>query len=122
MPRFDPGQSGVTNNANVWVAAACDPTGQLTTPTFTQVTAFGNHTVQPLVAGRTFRYRFSPKAANTLAGGNVAVNSTDWIYCNAAGVAVPHLKLLYNITSNLNTNVTVFEYVMRVNFTVKGTS
>lgn len=122
MPRFDPAQSGVTNNAQCFGAFACDPTGQVTTPTWIQVTAFANAKVAPLVAGRSVRYRFRPRVINTLSGGNYSVNTSDWLVCSAAGVALPHLRLLANITSTLTTDTNGFDYVLSINFTVKDAS
>jgi hypothetical protein len=122
IPRYDSGQSGVTNNTNVWVAAASDVTGQVTAPTFVQVTAFDNHKVGSLVSGTEYTYTFSPKAVNALAAGNLAVNRNDWIVLSAAGVAVAHQNLIYNIKSLNAGNILNFDFIFEVNFSVKQAS
>jgi hypothetical protein len=122
IPRFDPAQSGVTNNTNLFIAAACDPIGQLTTPTFVQVTAFANAKVGVLMAGKNFRYRFRPKPVNALAAGNVAVNQSDWLFLSTPGIAVAHLRLLYDAKSGLTTDTNSYDYVFHINFSVKGSS
>lgn len=122
IPRYDPGQSGVTNNSDVFVVAACDVTGALSAPTFTQLSAFDNSKVAPLQAGKSFRYRFVPRAINTLASGNYAVNQSDWIILNASGVNVPHNQLGFVIQTPLATNVLAYDYIVRINFSVKQAS
>lgn len=122
IPRYDPGQSGVTNNADAFIAACCDVTGQLSSPTFTQVTAFDNAKVSPLQAGKSFTYRFKPKAINALAAGSYAINSTDWLILSTAGAAVAHNQLGFNIKTPLATSVLPYDYVIRVCFSVKQAS
>ncbi len=122
QPRYDPGQSGITNNNNNWVAAACDVTGQVTTPTFVQVTAFDNYKLQPLTTGRQFVYTFRPKAINALQAGNLAINRNDWLILSASGAAVPHQLLLYVIKSLNSSAVLAFDYLMEINFSVRQAS
>jgi len=123
IPRFDPAQSGVTNNTDVWVTSACDPTGQITgTPSFQVVSSFENSKVAALVAGKSFRYRMSPKATNALAAGNFAVNQSDWLILSSTGTAVSHLRWLYNIRTPLTTSTQSYDFVIKYNFSVKQAS
>lgn len=122
IPRYDQGQSGVTNNADAFVAACCDVTGQLASPTFTQVTAFDNSKVAPLQAGKSFTYRFKPKALNALSSGNYAINQSDWLILSTAGATVAHNQLGFNIKTPLTTAVLPYDYVIRVCFSVKQAS
>jgi hypothetical protein len=121
IPLYDPGQSGITNNTDIWVSMSCDPTAQVTAPTWLQVTAFENARSGPLVAGKPFTYTFRPRAINTLAAGSFAVNNSDWLILSgpAAGTSVPHERLLINLTSNLAANVTSFTYKLDITFAVK---
>lgn len=119
IPGYDQGQSGVTNNADVWVIAACDPTGSLSAPSWNQLAAYENHKVAPLVAGREFRYRFRPKATNAIAAGNLAVNNTDWLFLTSPGVGVAHHQLGVSILSANPNSVLTYTYVIDVNFSVK---
>lgn len=122
IPRYDPAQSGVTNNSDVWVAMACDPTGQVTAPTWAQVAAFSNAKVAPLVAGREFSYTFKPKATNSLSAGNYAVNESDWIILSAGGINVPHNNLIYDIKSGNSSAVTAYDYVLEYTIVVRSVS
>lgn len=119
IPNYDPAQSGVTNNTDVWVAAACDPTGQVTAPTWAQITAFEGHRVAPLLAGREFRFRFKPRAINALQAGNYAINNNDWLILSSSGAAVAHQSLIWNIVSNSASNVTSFSFTFAINFSVR---
>jgi hypothetical protein len=119
IPGYDPGQSGVTNNADVWVIAACDPTGSLSAPSWGQLAEFDNHKVAPLVAGREFRYRFRPKCVNALAAGNVAVNASDWLFLTSAGVGVAHNQLGLVVLSASPSSTLTYTYVIEINFSVK---
>jgi len=120
QPRYDPGQSGVTNNTNVWVIAACDPTNQLVPPTWAQIGAFDGAKLGSLGSGKTFSYSFSPKATNALASGNVAA-ATDWIYLSAAGYNIAHHNLMLGIQSGNTSDVLQFDYVWEITFSVKTT-
>ena len=122
IPRYDPGQSGVTLNAQPWIITACDPTQQVTTPTFAQVAAFDNSKCGPLLAGKEFDYTFSPKVINTLAAGNAAVNQSDWLILSPAGLAATHGSMLYDIKTLLTTSVREYDYVIEINFSVRAAS
>ncbi len=123
MPSFDPGQSGVTNNSQVFVAAACDPTGQTTgTPTISQITSFSGSKLQPLTAGSVFKYRFVPRAVNSLAAGAYAVNAADWLILSTNGATVPHQSLLLDIKTSNTLSVVKYDYVLTVNFSCKQVS
>jgi hypothetical protein len=119
VPAYDPGQSGITNNANTFVYAANEPSGQLTTPTALQIGAFDNRKVSPLIAGREFVYTFAPKASNTVAAGSYAVQ-TGWLYCDAAGGAIPHQRLLLFVTAPVAASVFPLMYYFTVNFSCRG--
>jgi hypothetical protein len=118
-PEFDPGQSGVTNNAVITVYTACDPAAHYASPTAAQIGAFTNHKVTSLVSTKVGRYRFKPKAVNTLAGGNFA-NTTDWLQCTTAGVAVAHQRLLIAATTQVAADVLSFTGYYRYSVTLKG--
>lgn len=122
IPRYDPGQSGVTNNTDVWIAAGSDVTNQVTTPTFLQVTAFDNSKVAPLLAGKEFQYTFYPKAMNALISSQFAVNSTDWLILSTGGAGTLHSNLIYNIKSGNAASVSTYDYVVEINFSVKQAS
>lgn len=113
-----PGNGGITHNTQVVSYVACEPSAQLTTPTPVQVAAFANAKVA-LVGERTFSYTFKPKATNQLAAGAYGVQ-TGWLYCDAAGVAVPHHRLLWALVSSDASSVEEFTYWFEVNFTVRG--
>jgi hypothetical protein len=118
-PEYDPGQSGVTNNAVITVYTANDPAGHYTAPNASQIGAFTNHKVTSLVATKVGRYRFKPKPVNTLAGGNFA-NSNDWLQCTASGVAVAHQRLLIAATTQVAADVLSFTGYYRYSVTLKG--
>jgi hypothetical protein len=120
VPRVDPGNSGTVNNSNVWLSLACDPTGQTTAPTWAQVTAFNNAAVTNLVAGKLYRYRFQPRATNTLAGGNYAVNNNDWLILSTLGSAVSHPSLLMNLFATNASSTQAIDYCLCFNFSVRG--
>lgn len=120
IPRFDPAQSGVTNNTCVWVAMASDPTGQVTAPTFSQTVAFQNAKVGPLVAGKEFVYTFRPRPINALAAGSFAVNETDWLILSAGGINVAHNNLLINVKSMNTSAVTSYDYILEYHIRVRG--
>jgi hypothetical protein len=122
IPLYDPAQSGVTNNSEAFVAFANDPSGQLISPTWAQVASFANCKTACLVAGKSLKYRFRPKAINALAAGNYAINQNDWLLLNASGSGVAHYRLLMNIKTTLATNTNAYEYVLRINFSCAGSS
>lgn len=121
QPRVDPGQSGITNNTQNWVAAACDVTGQISSPNFTTVTALDNHKVSQLTQ-REFIYTFTPRAINALQAGNLAINRNDWLILSTAGAAVAHQSLLYNIKSLNTSAVLAFDYLLEINFSARQAS
>jgi len=123
IPRFDPGQSGVVNNSDVWVAMACDPANQVSTPTFLQVTAYGNAKVAPLLSGREFTYTFKPRPVNTLAAGNYGVvDGNSWLIANAGGASVLHYNLIWNIKSGDTSSTTSYDYVLEYNISLRTIS
>lgn len=119
IPVYDPGQSGIANNTDVVVYAACEPSGELTTPTPLQVGAFSNCKVQPLLAGKEFIYTFKPKALNNLTGGNFAL-SNDWLICSNQGVTVPHKRLLLHIASNNLSSTQAYQFYSKIYFSTKN--
>jgi hypothetical protein len=116
---YDPGQSGVTNNSQITVWLACDPGGHYTAPTSLQVGAFDNHKVFTLAAGRTYRYRFTPKPVNSLASGSFA-SSSDWLFSSASGAGVPHQRLLIAAQTSNASDVQSITIVYRYSITFKG--
>jgi hypothetical protein len=117
----DPGD-GVVAGKNAWIVCGNDTTGQTTTPTFTQVSAFENHKTGTLSSGKTFTYRFAPKALNALATGNFAVNQSDWLVLSTAGAAVSHNSLLVNIKTTDTASVQKVDYIIRLGIRVKQMS
>ncbi len=122
IPAADPGQSGVVNNGDAWVAVACDPIGQYTAPTWTQVTAFENSKVLPLLTGKELTYVFRPKAINALSAGNLAVNQSDWLILNASGAAIPHQRLYYDIKSSIGSSTASYTFVLEFDIEVRQSS
>lgn len=118
-PQYDPGQSGVTNNAIMTLYLACDPGGHYTAPTELQVGAFDNHRVFHLAAGKTYRYRFQPKPVNALAAGSFA-SSTDWLFSSASGAGVLHQRLLISATAANASDTLGIVITYRFNVTFKG--
>lgn len=119
MIRADPGNSGVVNSTNLWITTACDPVGNYTAPTWTQVSSFQNSQTGTLQSDRVYRYRYSPRAVNSLAAGSFAVNTSDWIFLNSTGVTVPHQRLYWDIKSTNTSNTGVVECSLAYNFSVK---
>lgn len=118
-PNYDPGQSGVTNNSIIALYLACDPGQHYTTPTVLQTGAFDNHKVFQLVAGKTYRYRFTPKAANALAAGNLA-STEDWLFSSASGAGVGHSRLCISAVSQNASDVLGFTIVYRMKVAFRG--
>jgi hypothetical protein len=118
-PVVDPGNSGVTNNSNIIAYLACDPQGKYTAPTTTQIGAFENRKIQTLVAGRELRFTYQPRAVNALATGSFA-STTDWIFCNASGIAVPHQRLLINYQATNAADVQTVQIWLEYKIALKG--
>ncbi len=117
---YDQGQSGVTNNGNIVVGLANDPGGHITAPTLQDISQYGNSLIEPLVAGKVIKYRWTPKPVNNLAAGAYAA-SNDWLSTATGGDTVPHFRLLYCFQSTVAAATTagVSGYV-RANVTFKG--
>lgn len=124
VPRVDLANSGLVNNYNVSVAAGCDPENNTAPSTISSITALDNHRMSWLTSGGVFKYSFYPKAINTVDSSGTATpvssyGMNPWLFCNAAGVAIPHYALKLGVKTGANTTMT-FDYYLEYHFDVKG--
>lgn len=123
VPRVDPGNSGLVNNFQCMIAAACDPESTAAPTNITQVTAYDNSYQKLLTAGEKFTYTFYPKVTNTIdvsgaatAAGSYATNP--WVRLDATGITVPHLSIKLGIQSAVTTMN--FDYYYDLHFDTRG--
>lgn len=126
-PRLDPANSGLVNNFQARISAACDPEGvalgTLTGPTI--ISAYDNSRDSFVTSGKTFKYTFYPKCVNTVdnagtatAAGSYAMNP--WLQLNATGIQIPHRQLLLGYSMSGVTTGLAFSRYFEYHFDVKG--
>lgn len=124
MPRIDAGNSGLTNNFQFMVAAACDPEDTTNPGGVTAVTIYDNSYQKLLTSTDRFKYTFYPKAVNAVgnAGATAFVGSyamNPWLQLSATGVAIPHNCLKLGFNTGASTTLS-FDYYLEYHFDVKG--
>ncbi len=124
VPRVDPANSGVVNNYQALVAAACDPENTTTPTSIIGITAYDNSYQKFLNAADKFTYTFYPKVTNSIdisgvatAAGSYAMNP--WIRLDSTGVTVPHLSLKLGFNVGASTTV-AFDYYYDIHFDTRG--
>lgn len=125
VPRIDPANSGLANNFQAFVAAACDPEDTAAPTAITDVTAYDNSFQKWVTSGDRFTYTFYPKVINTVDNNGVATAAggyglNPWLACSAAGVSIRHQSLKIGVKLAAASTVN-FDLVTEVHFDVKGT-
>lgn len=123
LPSVDPGNSGVTNNQCLHVYTACDTIGAVATPTAGLITSYQNYKYGSIPSGSKFLYKFYPKVTNTVDNAGVATpvgsyGTNPWLSLNTAGIAIPHHRLLYGLTTG-STSTQEVTFTFTVQFDVK---
>lgn len=127
VPRYDPGNSGVTLQYQTQISAGCD-TENATTPTSVlDVTALDNSYSKFLTDGQVFQYTFYPKVVNAvgLSGAAAYVGSygtNPWINLDSTGITIPHncLKLAACSGAAAGVSGIIFDQYIDYHFDVKG--
>lgn len=124
IPRVDAANSGVTNNYQLYVSAACDPEGTTAPSATTAITAYDNSYQKWVSSGDRFRYTFYPKVVNSvdLSGVSTAAgsySSNPWLQLNSTGITIPHRQLVVGINAAAATTV-LCDYYLEYHFDVKG--
>lgn len=124
VPRVDNANSGLANNFQGMVAAACDPESTAVPAAITAITAYDNSYQKHIVSGDRFKYTFYPKVTNSVdiggtatAAGSYAMNP--WLRLDATGITVPHLSLKLGVQVTSSTTVS-FDAFYEFHFDVKG--
>lgn len=123
-PRVDTANSGLANNFVSYVTAACDPEGAAAPASLLAMTAYDNSFSKWVPSGDSFTYTFYPKVINTVDVGGAATaagsyGQNPWLTLNAAGITVPHKRLLLTANTHVATTVN-FDLVVDYHFEVKG--
>jgi len=129
-PLFDPGNSGIVNNDQLAMYAACDPSTNVSVISIPQIGAYQNHKARVLVAGKEFVYTFYPKAVNSVFDGTTtqpagSYGMNPWLQCNATGVTIPHQSLQLGCQTNKapsTANTEGFQYYVRLWVDLKNIS
>lgn len=124
VPRVDTANSGLANNFQCLIAAACDPESTAVPASITEITAYDNSYQKFVSSGEHFTYTFYPKAVNAVgnAGATAYVGSygmNPWLQLNAGGASIIHqaLKLGFQVGS---ASTISFQYFFEIHFDVKG--
>lgn len=124
VPRVDPGNSGLVNNCQAFIAAACDPEGSTAPTSISQVTSYDNSYQKLVTASDRFTYTFYPKVVNVVdnAGTSSAASSystNPWLLLSTAGLVIPHRQLLLYIQQG-NAVALSYDHYFEYTFQVKG--
>lgn len=124
VPRVDPGNSGLVNNCQAMIAAACDPEGASAPTSISQVTSYDNSYQKLVTAADRFTYTFYPKVVNVVdnAGATSAASSyatNPWLLLSTAGLVIPHRQLLLYIQQG-NAVALSYDHYFEYTFQVKG--
>lgn len=124
VPRIDDANSGLVNNYQAYVAAACDPEDTTAATSIGQITAYDNSYQKWITSGDRFTYTFYPKVVNAVgnAGATAYVGSygsNPWLQLNATGTQIPHQALKIGINLGSSSTVT-FDAFFEYHFDVKG--
>lgn len=123
VPRVDPANSGLANNYQCIIAAACDPETTAAPANFQAVTAYDNSYQKFVTSGDRFKYTFYPKVTNTVdnggatAAGSYAMNP--WLRLDATGIQIPHLALKLCFQTSAATTIN-FDVFYDLHFDVRG--
>lgn len=126
IPRIDEANSGLANNYQTYVAAACDPEDTTAASSLIQVTAYDNSYQKWITGSDRLTYTFYPKAVNVVWDGTAASSTgsygmNPWLQLNATGLAIPHrcLKLAFNTGANATVALN-YDMYLEYHFDVKG--
>lgn len=124
IPRVDTSNSGVANNFQAQITAACNPEGPVAAPTsITDMTIYDNWHSKHVVSGDRFVYTYYPKVTNTVQGPSATVASgsysgNPWLKLDTTGITVPHQQLLVLFQTGANTTIT-FDGYLTIYFDVR---
>lgn len=126
VPRVDTSDSGVVNNFNAFIAAACNPEGTSSAPANMQdITAFDNSYSKWITSGDRFTYSFVPKVVNEVAGNGGTASASGsyglnpWLMLTTTGITIPHQQLLLAAQVGAQTTLT-YDYFYDIHFDVSG--
>ncbi len=124
VPRVDDANSGLANNFQAYVAAACDPEDTSAATSIPQLTSYDNSYQKWITSGDKFTYSFYPKVVNAVgnSGATSYVGSygfNPWLQLNAGGTSIPHQCLKIGINVGTTTTLT-FDAFFEYHFDVKG--
>lgn len=125
-PQQDAGNSQYSGTSNIHCYLACDTRTDTGTPVGVgMITALENFQYRVLVAGKVCSYKFVPKPLlivdnNGLAVAAAQIDTNPWIQCTAAGVILPHHRLLVGLKTSNGANTQAIDLVYEYTFEVRG--
>lgn len=126
-PTYDPGNSSTGVNGQIMhFAVACDTQGSASSlATTTAAGSFLGYKTAFIPSGQTFTYSYYPKAVNTVDNNGAATavgtyGTNPWLLCNAAGILIPHRRLLWRVETSA-TSAGSYSLMFQVHFEVKRT-
>lgn len=125
-PQQDAGNSQYSGTSNIHCYLACDTRNDTGTPvSLSVITALENYQYRVLVAGRVCSYKFVPKPLLAVDNNGVTVaaaqiDTNPWLQCTAAGVSLPHHRLLLGLKTSNGSNTQAVDLVYEYVFEVRG--